>query len=66
MSDNASYTGTHTDVNTDTDISRSHTLLMFPIIPYFEGSPLNLTGGIFTTGTGLSASMFSFVNISTS
>ena len=38
---------------------------MFPALPCFEGPPINLTGGIFTTTTGLSASVFSFLNITT-
>ena len=38
---------------------------MFPFLPYFEGPPINLTGGIFNIGTGLSESVLSFVNRTT-
>ena len=38
---------------------------MFHVIPCFEGSPINLTGGIFTTGTVLYAPMLYFVNRTT-
>ena len=60
-----SSTGTTTDVTTATDLSGSHTPWMFPVIPCFEGTPIKLIGGIFTTGTGLYASMFYFANITT-
>ena len=38
---------------------------MLPVIICLVGTPINLTGGIFTTGTGLSASMLYFININT-
>ena len=38
---------------------------MLPVIPLFIGTPINLTGGRFTIVIGLSASIFSFVNITT-
>ena len=38
---------------------------MFPVLPWFEGQPINLAGGIFTTGSGLSASMLYFLNRTT-
>ena len=52
-------------VNTATDISISQAPLMLPVLPCFVEPPINLTGRIFTTGTGLSASIFYFVNITT-
>ena len=38
---------------------------MLPVLSCFVGTPINLTGGIFITGTGLSASILSFVNRTT-
>ena len=38
---------------------------MLPIIPCLVGTPIKLTGGIITTGTGLSAPIFSFMNKNT-
>ena len=38
---------------------------MLPIIYQFMGPPINLTGGIFTTVTGLSESILYFVNWTT-
>ena len=38
---------------------------MLLVIPCFEGPHIYLTGGIFTTVTGSSASMLSFVNSTT-
>ena len=65
ISDNASYTGTPTDIITATNLSGSHTTWMFNVLPCFEGPHINLTGGRFTTITGLSASMLYFVNRTT-
>ena len=65
MSNNASSTGTTTTFTTSTDLSGSHSPWMFPVLTYFEGPTINLTCGIFNTGTGLSESMFYFVNRST-
>ena len=62
MRDNASSTVTLTVVNTATNISKSQAPWMLPVIPCFVGSPINLTGGRFTTRTGLSASILYFVN----
>ena len=38
---------------------------MLPFLPCLLGTPINLTGVIFTTGKSLSASIFSFVNKTT-
>ena len=65
MSNNTSSTGIPTAVITATNIYVYHAPCMFPIITCFVGPPMKLTGGRFTTGTGLSAYMFSFVNITT-
>ena len=65
MSNNSSSTGTPTAVTNATDISGSHAFLMFPVLTYLEWPLINLTGGGFTTRTGLSESMFYFVNITT-
>ena len=65
MSDNSSSTNTPTATINDTYLSGYHTPWMLPVIPCFEGPPINLTCGRFTTRTGLSTSMFYFVNRTT-
>ena len=50
---------------TNTDLSGSQDLCMFPIILCLVVPPIKLTSGIITTGTGSSASILSFVNIIT-
>ena len=65
MSDNTSYTGTPTAFTTATDICVSKSPFMIPVISCLLGTPINLTSGRFTTGTGLSEYIFYFVNIST-
>ena len=35
---------------------------MLPVLQCLVGTPINLTGGIITNGTGLSAPIFYFVN----
>ena len=56
ISSKASYTGTPT-VITATNIYGSQASFIMTVIPLLMGPPLNLTGGIFTTGTVLSASV---------
>ena len=65
MSYKASSTGIPTWFTNATDLYGSHATWMLPVIHWFEGTPINLTGGRFTTGTGLSASMFCFLNRTT-
>ena len=60
-----SSTGTPTVVITDAKISGSQDTCMLPVLPCLVGLPINLIDGIFITGTGLSASIFSFVNRTT-
>ena len=60
-----SSTGTPNVVITATNISGSQSTYMFLFLPWFLGPPINLTGGIFTSGTGLYASILSFVNRTT-
>ena len=38
---------------------------MLPVVFWFLGPSINLTGGVFTTGAGLSAFMLYFVNRTT-
>ena len=61
----SSSTDTPTVVITATNISGYQDPCMFPVLPWFVVMPINFTGGIFTTGTGLSASMLYFVNRTT-
>ena len=65
ISAKASSTGIHTVVITATDISGSKDTYTPTFITCLVGPHLNLTGGRITTGTGLYASIFSFVNITT-
>ena len=65
ISAKASSIGNPTMVITATDLSESYTTCMVYVIICLVGAPINLTVGIFTTGTGLSAYIFSFVNITT-
>ena len=65
MSDKSSSTDTPTMMITDTGFSGSQTLCMLPVIFCFVGPPINRKGGVFTAGTVLSASVLSFVNITT-
>ena len=65
MSANSSSTGKPMAITTATDLYIYHTPWMLPVIPSFKGPPINLTGEIFSTGIGLSASMLSFVNSTT-
>ena len=62
MYDKASSTVTPTMVITATNISGSQYIYMFPVIFWFSGPPLKLTGGRFTTGIDLSTSVLYFVN----
>ena len=57
--------GTPNVVITATVISCCQAPFMFHTLPFFVGPPINLTCGIFTTGTFLSVSMLSFVNSTT-
>ena len=50
-------------VITATAISGFQSPYMIPVISCLVGTPINLTGEKFTTGTGLSPYIFSFVNI---
>ena len=65
ISDKAYYTGTPTMVITDTDIYGSQATIMMPVLACLVGAPINIAGGRFTTRTGLSTSIFSFVNRTT-
>ena len=38
---------------------------MLPVLPFLVGPPINITGGIITIGTGLSAPILYFVNRTT-
>ena len=61
----ASFTVTPTVVITTTNIYRSEATCILIFLPWLVGIHINLTGGIFTTGTDLSSSILSFVNINT-
>ena len=50
---------------TSTNIYGSQSPCMLHVPPLFLGTPINPTGGIFTNGKGLSASIPSFVNSTT-
>ena len=50
---------------TSTNVYGSQDPWVRPVLPWLLGAPVNLTGWIFTTGTGLLASIFSFVNRTT-
>ena len=65
ISPKASSNGTPTIVTKDTDIFGSQSTYMITVLPWLVGSPINLAGIRFTTGTDLSAYILSFVNITT-
>ena len=65
ISDKAYPTGSPTVVITDTNIYGSQDPCILPVITFFVGPPINITGGRFTTVTGLFASIFYFVNKTT-
>ena len=65
ISSKYSSNGTPTMVIKDTDLYASQDPCMLPVLSWLVGPPINLTGGIFTTGTGLSAFIWSFVNRTT-
>ena len=53
MSDKSPSTGTPTSVTSATDICVSKAPCTITVIYFLVGSPINLTGGRFTAGTGL-------------
>ena len=52
-------------VITAIDISVSQDTYMLPVITFLVGPPINLTGGRFPTGTGLSTSILYILNSTT-
>ena len=62
MYSDASSNGTPMDITTVTDIPGYRAPLMLTFLASFEVPPINLTCERFTTGSGLSASVFYFVN----
>ena len=65
ISAKSSFTGTLTVVTRDTYIYGSQDPCMMLVLPWLMVPPINLTGGRFTTGTGLFASILSIVNRNT-
>ena len=58
-------TGIHTVVITSTDLSGSQDYCILPVLLCFVGPPINLTGGIITTGIVLSLPISYFLNRTT-
>ena len=60
-----SSNGTPIMLITAADLSGSQAPFKLLVLIYIVGSPINITGGRLTTGTGLSEFLFYFVNITT-
>ena len=60
-----SSNGTPIVLITATNLSGSQDPFKLPVLIYIVGPHINITGGRLTTGTGLSAFVFYFVNITT-